>query len=165
MDVLMALLLMGSRPALVDNQTTEVLSEQHCLASNIYFEARSEIAAGKKAVAQVTLNRVNSGKYPKTICAVVLQHKQFSWTHQVPREQRQRALSGLAPLNSELESLAYAEAKTIAKEAMNTSSTALPNSVLWYHTTEVHPAWNKRMSKVKVIGSHVFYKHKIEGKI
>ncbi len=50
-----------------------------CLALNIYFEARSESFASQVAVAQVTLNRIESKKYPNDVCAVVKQPKQFSW--------------------------------------------------------------------------------------
>ena len=48
-------------------------NEVQCLAENIYFEAASESFEGKLAVAQVTLNRVNSGKFAKTVCGVVKQ--------------------------------------------------------------------------------------------
>ena len=52
-----------------------------CLAKNIYFEARGESHKGKIAVAQVTLNRViHSSEFNKTICGVVYQKDQFSWT-------------------------------------------------------------------------------------
>ncbi len=44
-----------------------------CLAKNIYFEAASEPFEGKVAVAQVTINRSESGKYPSDICGVVYQ--------------------------------------------------------------------------------------------
>ncbi len=44
-----------------------------CLTQNIYWEAASEPFEGKVAVAQVTLNRANSGKFPNDICAVVYQ--------------------------------------------------------------------------------------------
>lgn len=47
-----------------------------CLASNIYFEARSEPIAGQIAVAEVTLNRVTSQDYPNNICEVVLQENE-----------------------------------------------------------------------------------------
>ena len=36
--------------------------------------------------------------------------------------------------------------------------------VLWYHTEQVNPSWNKQMIKVDQIGAHVFYKHKVKGK-
>ena len=47
--------------------------ETHCLATNIYFEARGESLEGKKAVAFVTLNRVESESFPNDICSVVYQ--------------------------------------------------------------------------------------------
>jgi len=42
-----------------------------CLALNVYFEARSEAVNAQFAVAQVTMNRVLSNKYPDTVCGVV----------------------------------------------------------------------------------------------
>ena len=62
-----------------------------CMAKNIFFEAAVESTAGKLAVAQVTLNRVKSKRYPNTICEVVYEGRhhadgfpkrnqcQFSW--------------------------------------------------------------------------------------
>ena len=57
-----------------------VARELDCLARNIYFEARGESIQGQKAVANVTLNRVISKHYPSTVCGVVYQNAQFSWT-------------------------------------------------------------------------------------
>ena len=42
-----------------------------CLALNVYFEARSEDVVGQYAVAEVTLNRVASDRFPDTVCDVV----------------------------------------------------------------------------------------------
>ena len=47
--------------------------EIECMAKNIYFEAAVESTAGQLAVAQVTLNRVNSKHYPNSVCEVVYQ--------------------------------------------------------------------------------------------
>ena len=64
----------------------QVDKEQHkCLAMNIYHEARSESMQGQIAVAQVTLNRVEHDKWPSTICEVVYEPKQFSWTFFIKR--------------------------------------------------------------------------------
>ena len=46
-----------------------VPSEQRCLAQAIYFEARGESEKGQAAVAQVVLNRVSSGLYPRRSAA------------------------------------------------------------------------------------------------
>ena len=71
--------------------TTVTLKERErqlqCLAQNIYWEAASEPFEGKVAVAQVTINRAESGKFPSDICQVVYQKNvfyekvvcQFSW--------------------------------------------------------------------------------------
>ena len=58
-----------------------------CLTKNIYNEAATEPFEGKVAVAQVTMNRVDSGKFGKGVCGVVYQKNviyekvicQFSW--------------------------------------------------------------------------------------
>lgn len=54
--------------------------EQNCLALNIFHEANGSSKLDMRAVGHVTLNRVKSGKFRSTICGVVYQDKQFSWT-------------------------------------------------------------------------------------
>ena len=49
-----------------------------CMAKNIYYEAASESFEGKLAVAQVTMNRVNSKKFPSNVCDVVYQRGSYS---------------------------------------------------------------------------------------
>ncbi len=57
----------------------------HCLALNVYWEARSGSPEDQRAVAHVTLNRVASPDFPGSVCAVVRQggeardRCQFSW--------------------------------------------------------------------------------------
>ncbi len=51
--------------------------EFSCLARTIYFEAGNQSYEGKLAVGNVEMNRVESEKYPSTICEVVHQYKQF----------------------------------------------------------------------------------------
>ena len=62
--------------------------EVNCLAKNVYYEAGLESYEGQVAVAQVTVNRVEDGKFPTSICGVVHQKTrvpsgrtvcQFSW--------------------------------------------------------------------------------------
>jgi hypothetical protein len=47
--------------------------ERRCLATAIYFEARSRPIRGQIGVGQVIMNRVRSPQFPETICAVVYQ--------------------------------------------------------------------------------------------
>lgn len=59
--------------------------EALCLARNIYFEARGEDLVGQEAVASVTMNRVRATAWPASVCEVVYQPLQFSWTRAYPR--------------------------------------------------------------------------------
>jgi hypothetical protein len=51
--------------------------ELDCLTRNIYWEAASEPFEGKVGVAQVTLNRMESGKFANSVCGVVYQKNVF----------------------------------------------------------------------------------------
>ena len=49
-----------------------------CLSHVIWHEARGEPEAGKRAVAEVVLNRVESGKFGSDVCSVIYWPGQFS---------------------------------------------------------------------------------------
>ena len=124
-----------------------------CLTKNIYWEAASEPFEGKVAVAQVTMNRVQSGKFADNVCGVVYQKNsiyqkvicQFSWvcesTHMVKPV--------YAPL--------YKESQEVAKKVL-LENFRLPGltDALYYHATYVSPGWRKE--RVAQIGQHIFYK-------
>lgn len=122
-----------------------------CLADNIYYEAADEPEEGRIAVAQVTLNRMHDPKRPKTICGVVYEYKQFSWT--------------LSPLDREkdpkiYDPKLYSEAMTIAKKMLThkLKSHIIGRDVLFYHANYVHPAWADEHEFVVTIGNHLFYR-------
>lgn len=52
-----------------------------CLAENIYHEARGEKSSAQYVLGMLTLARVSDPdpQWPKTICGVVAQKRQFSW--------------------------------------------------------------------------------------
>ena len=121
-------------------------AELKCLADNIYYEAGNQPTQGKLAVAAVTINRVNSPKFPKSVCSVVYQRTsrtcQFSWTcmrKYVPNPTR------------------YAEAKRVAEKVLFAGANhgVLGKNVLFYHADYVNPGWNLR--RVAKIGDHIFY--------
>lgn len=118
-------------------------AEIFCLAKNIYYEARGESLEGQIAVAQVTINRVASGAFNKTVCGVVYAHKQFSWTLDNSRRIRDRKAW---------------EASVDLAAAVLTRSIQLPNfKALYFHTKQVDPRWNRKKRVVAVIGNHIFY--------
>lgn len=113
-----------------------------CLAKNIYHEAKGEPLAGKLAVAKVTINRVKSGYFASTICGVVYERGQFSWTTDRRLKVRDKE--------------AWQESVDIARHSLKTGLDDVNLSALYFHNTSVKPRWNKK--RIAKIGNHVFYK-------
>lgn len=125
-----------------------------CLAKNIYFEAATEPFEGKVAVAQVTMNRAESGRFPNDVCAVVYQKNiimekvvcQFSWycenggSKKIIRYKEQYDES-------------YAVAKKVLLEGFRLD---IMKDALYYHADYVNPRWGKE--KIGKIGAHIFYR-------
>src|SRR4051812_25229117 len=62
------------------HSSTQTADPQHeCLAGAVYFEAKGEPLQGQLSVAEVILNRARSGRFPGSICGVVMQRGQFSF--------------------------------------------------------------------------------------
>lgn len=121
-------------------------NDYFCLAKNIFHEAGSEPTVGKYAVAQVTLNRVADSKYPKTVCGVVFQHKQFSWAN----NHNKRWTTPTGPN--------WEESKRIAHEVLEQGKRVKGlDDALFYHATYVRPSWARTKDRVTRIGLHIFY--------
>lgn len=121
-------------------------SEQDCLASAVYFEARGETLDGQLAVADVVLNRVKSDKYPDTICEVVEQPWQFSFVNATGRIPAANRASD-----------AWKKAVAISEIALADLDQKVSEGVLWYHADYVAPAWGPRLVREKKVGLHIFY--------
>lgn len=121
--------------------------ELKCLADNIYYEAGNQSTQGKLAVAAVTINRVKSPKFPKSVCAVVYQRTkrvcQFSWVCEGKKSVRSAQQ--------------YSESKKVAEKVLLSGANhgILGRNVLFYHADYVNPRWNLR--RVAKIGDHIFY--------
>lgn len=120
-------------------------SEQDCLASAIYFEARGEPIEGQLAVADVVLNRVASERYPDTICEVVTQPWQFSFV-------RDRIIP-----DANRTSESWRKAVAISEIALRELDANVDEDVLWYHADYVSPSWGRRLTREEKIGLHIFY--------
>ena len=121
--------------------------DEECLAKNIYHEAGVEDRLGKFAVAQVTINRLASGRWGKNICSVVYAKSQFSWTlykkkrHEVPR------------------GVLWDQSKEVAQAVLRKGYrvAGLEDSTM-YHAEYVEPRWKRSVVKIQQIGTHIFYK-------
>lgn len=133
----------------------EKLKQLDCLTRNIYWEAASEPFEGKVAVAQVTLNRVESGRFAPTVCGVVYQKNvfyekvvcQFSWFC----EGNHKIRAVYQPM--------WQESELVAKKVL-LENFRLPSmkNALYYHATYVNPNWRK--PRIEQIGNHIFYGEK-----
>ena len=138
-----------------NNLTAEAQKQVTCLAENIYFEAAHEPLDGKKAVAFVTLNRVQSG-YANNICDVVQQKTghtcQFSWYCDSTFTSRRLTIKQTSLYNDILQ---LSTNVFLNFERM----TDVTNGATYYHADYVKPNWT-RLQKEKQIGRHIFYKSK-----
>ena len=126
-------------------QTGEDLTaELECLAGAVYFEARSESLDGQLAVADVILNRADSGRFASTVCGVVHQPGQFSFV----RGGRMPAINR----NSQ----DWREAVAIARIAEKDRWESAASDALFFHATHVSPRWKLR--RVATVVNHVFYR-------
>jgi spore germination cell wall hydrolase CwlJ-like protein len=137
--------------------TKDAQKEIECLADNIFFESAYEPYEGKKAVAFVTLNRVNSKHFPNDICGVVKQRTarvcQFSWYC----EEKPNRLSYTKELTKNQQKV-YNEIYELAAHVyVNNAFLKDPtNGALFYHADYVSPGW-KNMIHTATIGRHIFY--------
>ena len=120
-----------------------------CLAASVFFESRSEPLEGQRAVAEVVMTRVESPRWPDEICAVVFQHKQFSFTHDGKSDDYRKYNSNV------FDRQAIDIAETIAKSVLKGDRIGLTST--HYHTTSVSPYWAKSYHRDGRIGTHVFY--------
>lgn len=147
--------------------------QAYCLAMNIYHEARGDNLAGKYAVADVVINRVESTRYPNTVCEVVMQGPvRESWkTRQDPdlpdSERKYNPVRNKCqfswwcdgrddtPYNMDR----WRESQEIAYMILVMGNyRGIAEGATHYHATYVNPNWNRNMQHVGRIGEHLFFR-------
>ena len=119
--------------------------ELECLATGIYFEAKSESLAGQLAVGHVIANRANSGgRFPSSYCGVLFQRGQFSFI-------RGKSLPS-TPRSSRQWKTAVAVAQIVDQD-LHASPVG---KALFFHARYLSPRW--RLKRVASIVNHVFYR-------
>jgi spore germination cell wall hydrolase CwlJ-like protein len=118
--------------------------ELECLASAVYFEARSETLAGQLAVGRVIVTRAASGRFPSSYCGVVYQPSQFSFVHA-------NAMPVVKRDNPK-----WQQAVKIALIADSGAWKSPVEGAMFFHAAHIAPSWGKtRMARVD---NHVFYR-------
>ena len=121
-----------------------------CLTQAVYYEAGYEPIEGRRAVAQVVLNRMRHPAYPKSVCSVVYQRNstpvcQFSFV--CDGSLLRRPASG-----------SWQAAESVARAALAGYVERAVGSATHYHADYVAPRWAPMLSKVAKLGVHIFYR-------
>lgn len=136
----------SSLAALVaDTDVSAPLDEQtRCLASAVFYEARSETLEGQLAVARVIINRVRSERFRPTLCGVVTQPGQFSFVR-----------GGVIP-QPDISHPHWKRAVAISQIALDDKWDSVAEGALYFHARRVKTAWAR--PKAAVIDNHIFYR-------
>lgn len=118
--------------------------ELNCLAVGIYYESKGEPLEGQLAVAEVILNRADSGRFPRTVCGVLKQRGQFSFVR-----------GGTLP-QPPSGAKAWKTAVAVAKVAHGDMWDSKVSDALFFHARYVTPGWRK--ARVGSVGNHIFYR-------
>ena len=149
--------LVSETPAPRIELTAKDKKQIECLVHNIYYEAGYEPYRGQLAVALVTLKRVQTANYPKTVCGVVKQKVnrvcQFSWW--CDDEKRYKSVKNKF---SPKEKQKLEDIRSVATYAFlfHGEIKDVTKGALFYHNTSVDPEW--KLKKTVKIGNHIFYK-------
>lgn len=123
-------------------------AEWECLKTALYFEARGETIEGQFAVAEVILNRVDSVRYPNTVCGVVLQGGSGSCQFSFHCDGKTETM-----VDPEAEAISG----RIARVMLDGAPRKLTDGAMYFHALGVKPSWSKRFEQTASIGAHLFY--------
>jgi spore germination cell wall hydrolase CwlJ-like protein len=136
---------------LIEAAASQGDGEWECLTEALYHEARGEPLEGQIAVAEVILNRRDSGAYPNTVCGVVRQGTGEKWMCQFsyycdglsdePKDQR-----------------AWDHLGRVARVMLDGAPRHLTEGAQFYHTKAVDPYWADEFYQTAEIGAHLFYR-------
>ena len=125
-------------------------SSLDCMTAAIFYEAGYESDRGKRAVAQVILNRVRHPAFPDSVCAVVYQGSerrtgcQFTFTCD-------GSLARQPPRGP------WEAARVIARAALSGMVEPTVGMATHYHADYVMPYWAPSLDKITQVGTHLFY--------
>jgi N-acetylmuramoyl-L-alanine amidase len=117
--------------------------EVECMARTVYHEAANQTLSGQLAVAQVILNRVSSGAFPRNVCAVVDQPGQFS----------RAPVTGAA-----VSARPWSAAVAIAVIAQEHRFPQIAPGAMFFHAAYMRPSWSGEHERIAQIGDHIFYR-------
>jgi N-acetylmuramoyl-L-alanine amidase len=123
------------------------LSERElaCAVGAIYHEGRGESLLGQAAIMHVIMNRVRSPLYPDTVCEVVWQPGQFSFTE----DGRSDRMTDLPAIEQAVD-IALAVSRGKIKDPTG-------GALHYYAQDKVKPRWARHGWRL-ILGDHTFVK-------
>ena len=156
-----------AQPKTVENMLDWDVNPVHCLALNMYHEARDQGTAGVLAVSAVVLNRVRDKRFPNNICEVI---------YQGPVRESWKRNGIYFPIKNKCQFSWYCDGKSDTphnekkfKKLLEISEEVLYNKMLFvditdgalfYHADYITPGWAKTKQRTTEIGDHIFYRWK-----
>ena len=121
--------------------------DRNCLLRNIFHEARGEPIEGKIAIAQVTFNRLDDGRWGNTLCGVVFARAQFSWT----LDRKKRTANPAGPM--------WEESRIALDKYLDGTRVVNLEFSTHFHATWLtnKPDWASKKQNLATIGQHTFY--------
>lgn len=123
------------------------MTELMCLVAAIFFEARSEPVDAQLAIADVVINRVEDSRYPDTVCDVVFEDKQFSFTHDGKSDD-------VYKYNTHFDKQAREQIIELAKYAMERETEITSTH---YIRVDAKAMWQDAFAFDGKVGEHFFY--------
>ena len=141
----------SARPFQLTGQNGDTaLTALRCLTQAVYYEAAYEPLQGRRAVAQVVLNRMRHPAFPNSVCGVVYQG--------VNRPVCQFSFTCDGSLNRRPDPAVWAQAEQVARDALNGYVEDRVGYATHYHANYVSPYWAPKLVKLAKIGAHIFYR-------
>ena len=141
---------LSARPFEVSGSDVDQRRALLCLTQAVYYEAGFEPLEGRRAVAQVVLNRMRHPAFPKSVCGVVYQRNstpvcQFTFVCDGSLYRRPAAA-------------AWNQAEQVARAALAGYVERSVGGATHYHADYVAPRWAPLLAKVAKLGQHIFYR-------
>ena len=127
-----------------DADAAKVDAELECMAKVVVHEAGNQSRRGQLAVAQLIMNRIESGRFPTTACGVANQRGQFFHT---------------AEYNPPRDSAAWTSAVEVSRQARNGNGEEVAPGALFFHAAYASAdSFFRTRRRVATLGDHIFYR-------
>lgn len=115
-----------------------------CLALAIFHETHGQPLSGMAAVGHVIKNRTQNGKFDSTICGVVWQRNQFTWTSW--------PVGAIIPKDRK----SWVIAQQVALTVLDATSDPTRGATYFYNRKTDNPRWAHRGRQTLISGPHIF---------